>query len=308
MFGKLNDLDIRLIKVFVTITQAGGITPAQALLNVGQPTISMQLAALEERLGYRLCRRGRSGFALTPRGEQFLAASKALLAAIGTFELQARNLDKALVGTLTLGLIGHSPIDINTGISAAIARFGARQQAVRLSVTVHSPAELEQMLLAGMVDVAISYFWRRMPTLDYLPLGLEEEVAYCGSSHVLGGRAGAVTIEEADRHDWVWRGSPLVAEETRHIPPTIVAICDNMEGRAILILSGRYLGYLPSHFAEPYMRAGQLVALNRRTLRHRVRFELAARKPPHRNEIVEAFLRDVVDDREPAASPRARSG
>ena len=296
MLGKLNDLDIRLIKVFVTITQAGGITPAQAILNVGQPTISMQLAALEERLGYRLCQRGRSGFALTPRGEQFLAASKALLAAIGTFELQARNLDKTLVGTLTIGLIGHSPIEVNTGISGAIARFGARQQAVRLSVTVHSPAELEQMLLAGMVDVAVGYFWRRMPTLDYVPLGHEEEVAYCGVSHVLGGQAGAVSPDEADRHDWVWRGSPLVAEETRHIPPVIVAICDNMEGRAILILSGRYLGYLPSHYAEPYVRSGRLVALNRKALRHRVKFELATRKPPHRNEIVDAFLNDVADD------------
>src|SRR5260221_560007 len=71
MFSQLTDLDLRLIRVFLAIVDAGGVTPAQATLNIGQSTISTQLATLETRLGYRLCERGRGGFPLTARGGQF---------------------------------------------------------------------------------------------------------------------------------------------------------------------------------------------------------------------------------------------
>ena len=64
MFSQLTDLDLRLIRVFLAIVDAGGVSPAQATLNVGQSTISTQLATLETRLGYRLCERGRGGFSL----------------------------------------------------------------------------------------------------------------------------------------------------------------------------------------------------------------------------------------------------
>ena len=54
MFSQLTDLDLRLIRVSLAIVDAGGVSPAQATLNVGQSTISTQLATLETRLGYRL--------------------------------------------------------------------------------------------------------------------------------------------------------------------------------------------------------------------------------------------------------------
>ena len=47
MFSQLTDLDLRLIRVFLAIVDAGGVSPAQATLNVGQSTISTQLATLE---------------------------------------------------------------------------------------------------------------------------------------------------------------------------------------------------------------------------------------------------------------------
>jgi DNA-binding transcriptional LysR family regulator len=58
----VSDFDLRLLRVFVAIAEAGSFTAAQMVLNLGQSTISNQMAALEQRLGYRLCERGRSGF------------------------------------------------------------------------------------------------------------------------------------------------------------------------------------------------------------------------------------------------------
>ena len=158
MLGALSDIDLRLIRVFLTVADAGGITAAQTALNVSQPTISAQLATLESRVGFRLCERGRSGFKLTEKGERFQELCRRLLAAVDEFGAEARHMDKKLVGTLRLGLIGHTPISENARISEAIARFRQRDEAVRFSISVRSPGELEEHLLSGAIQIAIGDF------------------------------------------------------------------------------------------------------------------------------------------------------
>ena len=49
MLGTVSELDLRLIRVFLAVVEAGGISAAQTALNTTQPTISAQLATLEGR-------------------------------------------------------------------------------------------------------------------------------------------------------------------------------------------------------------------------------------------------------------------
>ena len=155
MLGQPSDLDLRLIRVFLAVVDAGGVTPAQATLNVGQSTISTQLSTLETRLGYRLCERGRSGFRLTARGEQFVDSARKLLTALDAFSAEARKVGRTLVGTLNLGLIGHAPVNANARISQAIERFRQRDESVHFTVSVRPPGELEGLLLDGKIHMAI---------------------------------------------------------------------------------------------------------------------------------------------------------
>ncbi|VXB66102.1 LysR family transcriptional regulator [Burkholderia sp. 8Y] len=299
MFTHLSDLDLRLIRVFLAIVDAGGVSSAQATLNVGQSTISTQLATLETRLGYRLCERGRGGFALTSRGEQFVDACRTLLNAVDTFDSTARNVGKKLVGTLTLGMIGNTPVSANARISEAIARFRQRDESVRFSVLVRSPGELEEMLLAGRIQMAIGYFWHRVPSLDYTEIFAEDQLAYCGQAHPLFERAGRVTVAQTADHDWAWRSYPL-PEAAALTPHSITAVADNMEAVAMLVLSGRHLGYLPEHFAAPYVEHGSLAALNPKTMRYRVAFQMVTRADRARgvrgtkSDIVYAFIADMA--------------
>ncbi|MDR5756292.1 LysR family transcriptional regulator [Caballeronia sp. LZ035] len=298
MFTHLSDLDLRLIRVFLAIADAGGVSSAQATLNVGQSTISTQLATLETRLGYRLCERGRGGFALTSRGEQFVEACRTLLAAIETFDSTARNVGKTLVGTLTLGMIGNTPVSANARVSEAIARFRQRDESVRFAVLVRSPGELEEMLLAGRIQMAIGYFWHRVPSLDYVEIFAEEQFAYCGREHPLFARAGRVRMSEANEHDWAWRSYPLPEAGTL-APRLIGAVADNMEAVAMLVLSGQHLGYLPEHFAAPYVKEGVLAPLNPKVMRYRVAFQMVTRARraggarEAKREIVDAFIEDM---------------
>ncbi len=96
---QLHDVDLRLLRVFDVVVRCGGLSAAQAELNVGQSTISMQLAQLEVRLGARLCERGRGGFRLTEEGRAIHEASQRLLSAVDGFRLEADQLKKTFSGT-----------------------------------------------------------------------------------------------------------------------------------------------------------------------------------------------------------------
>jgi len=293
MLTTVSDLDLRLIRVFLAIVDAGGLSAAQVSLNVGQSTLSSQLATLETRLGFTLCERGRGGFRLTTKGERFVLLAQRLVYSLNDFSAEARNMDRQLVGALTVGLIGHAPMHQNVHIGQAIARFRQRDEAVRFSVLVRAPGELEVLLVGGQIQVAVGYFWHRVPTLDYTPLFVERQIAYCSPSHPLAMRAGEVTLEELVDADWAWRSYPL--PEARLSVPTrhVTAVADNMEAVAVLILSGRHLGYLPQHFAEQYVQAGLLLALNAETLHYNVTFHMAAKKRAYLDDIAQAFIEDM---------------
>jgi DNA-binding transcriptional LysR family regulator len=310
----LTDLDLRLIRVFLAIVDAGGVSSAQAALNIGQSTISTQLATLEARLGYRLCERGRSGFSLTARGEQFVDAARTLLAAVDTFGAQARSVGRRLVGTLAIGMIGHTPVSASARISDAIARFRTRDESVRFAMLVRSPGELEELLLRDRIQVGIGYFWHRVPSLEYRELFIEEQFAYCAKGHPLFARAGRVTPAQAAQHAWASRSYPVpeanapaeadaspdrtnartTARTTAQTTPHVTAVADNMEAVAMLVLSGYHLGYLPEHFAAPYVKEGLLAALNPARMRYRVTFQMVTRTRQHRTEVVDAFIDDMT--------------
>ena len=71
----LTETDLRLLRIFRAVAEAGGLTAAETQLGMERSTISRHLLALETRLGSRLCFRGPSGFELTDFGRKALQAS-----------------------------------------------------------------------------------------------------------------------------------------------------------------------------------------------------------------------------------------
>jgi DNA-binding transcriptional LysR family regulator len=283
MLTNLSDLDLRLIRVFLAVVDAGGLSLAQTVLNVNQSTISTQLSTLEARLGFRLCERGRGGFRLTPKGERFAQAARRMLDVVSDF----------CGGSLRVGLIGHTDPLHNAKLGMAIAAFRKRDEAVRFHIFNRSPNEIEEQMLAGELDLGIGYFWHRLPDLEYLPLYVETQVAYCGQGHSLFGTDDRISAQDVGNYEWIGRSYPVPEFETRFGQKTYAARADNMEAVAILIMSGRYCGFLPTHFADPYVKLGLLQPLNMDDLVYRVPIHTCLRKTSRRSDIIEAFMSDL---------------
>ncbi len=207
--------------------------------------------------------------------------------------MQARNVGRKLVGTLGIGMIGHTPVSASARISEAIHRFRARDESVRFSILVRSPGDLEELLLSERIQVGIGYFWHRVPSLEYTEVFSEDQFAYCAKNHPLFAQAGGVAPADAAQYEWAWRSYPLPEADSSTTPQNVTAVADNMEAVAMLVLSGCHLGFLPEHFAAPYVKEGLLAALNPEQMRYRVAFHMVTRARQHRTEVVDAFIDDM---------------
>ena len=103
--------DLKLLRIFLTIVEAGGFSAAQSDLNLSLSTISSYVTALETRLGFTLCKRGRGGFALTAEGQVVFEEAHRLFKSVAQYETKMRALRDKLSGTLTIGLTDNTITD-----------------------------------------------------------------------------------------------------------------------------------------------------------------------------------------------------
>nr|WP_225777088.1 LysR family transcriptional regulator [Pseudomonas sp. Marseille-Q3773] len=292
MLGQLHDLDLHLLRLFVTVVEAGGFSAAQGVLGLSQPTISQRMAQLETRLGYRLCSRGKGGFALTEKGALLLDATRGLLLDIERFRQQANGVAGQLLGTVRVGMAENQDKTVNLRLAAAIGAFRRRAEAVQLELISAPPAELERLLLEQRLDYAISYFSGNQAAFDYQPLFEERQRLYCGNGHVLFGEAGVgrerLLAMDQVRHPYrlLKGGEPFQSQRS-------MAVAEQIESVLTFILSGRHIGYLPCHCAQGWEAEGLLWALDP-GLDFVVPFTLARHRAQAVGEAQQAFAQDLL--------------
>lgn len=72
-------MDLRKLRYFVGIVEAGGFRRAARRLNIAQPALSRHIRELEAEIGLKLLERGPLGVCLTAEGQQFLAKSRDII-------------------------------------------------------------------------------------------------------------------------------------------------------------------------------------------------------------------------------------
>jgi len=80
--------DFRSVK---TIADHGSLNEAARALGVNQSTVFRRLGQIEHRLGIRLFKRGRSGYTLTPAGEQMVRLAERMEQDVAAFERGLNN-------------------------------------------------------------------------------------------------------------------------------------------------------------------------------------------------------------------------
>ena len=91
------------IRALMSAVENGSLKAAAEALGCTQSAVSHSIAALEEELGFRLLRRGRSGVYLTDEGERLLGAARSLLSAEEQLRQTAASIRGLDQGTVRIG-------------------------------------------------------------------------------------------------------------------------------------------------------------------------------------------------------------
>ncbi|SMG54978.1 LysR family transcriptional regulator [Paraburkholderia susongensis] len=147
-------IDIKPLRYFVTLAETRHFGRAAARLNLSQPPLSRQLAALEASLGVTLVERNPRSVTLTAAGERFYADALAILASVEQAVSNAQAAAHGEAGKLAIGFTMCSAYSVVPGYARA---FGAAYPEVGLKLREVVSNDLAAQLLAGQIDAAIMF-------------------------------------------------------------------------------------------------------------------------------------------------------
>ena len=295
--GQLSDMDLRLLRVFKSVVECGGMAQAELELNIGISTVSRHIKDLETRLGLTLCRRGRAGFALTAEGQRVYDETLRLLSAVDAFRSSIDDIHRRMGGRLDVAVFDKTASNPAAHIGEAIARFAEQAPEVSLQMHVASIPAIERGLMDGSFHVGIIPAHRASQSLVYANLFTETMLLYCGARHPLFGANHAAMTWDALRA-WQFAGlgyhSPnMELSHGARLPRKATGF--DQESIATLILSGRYLGFLPDHYAESFERQGLMQAVQPAQFFYPCQFVSVLRKSPQPPRAAQAFAQCLLE-------------
>jgi DNA-binding transcriptional LysR family regulator len=251
-------MDLRHLRYFVAVAEAGHMTRAAATLGIQQPPLSQQIKALETELGMALLHRHPKGVSLTDGGSLFLAEARRILQDVDAMAQRMARVARGVQGVLAIGFTSSAAAHAFTPETLRACR--SRFPGIELVISENNAAEITEAVASarlhcGFLRVPVS----RPEGVAMQTLLNEPAVVALPLDHPLARRRGAkgATIALKDLHAQnlvlVRRpGAPglyanLLALCARHgVSPTVVAEVDRMMTNLNLVAAGVGLSVVPA--------------------------------------------------------------
>ncbi|MBB3167795.1 LysR family transcriptional regulator [Simiduia aestuariiviva] len=296
MLRKINDIDLKLLRIFQTVADCGGFSAAESQLNIARSTISTHMADLESRLGLTLCQRGRAGFALTEEGKTVYDAVQALFGALDLFRREVNGLHDQVTGELNIICSDAIVSDPRFKLTETLARFCEQAPDVVINISTNSLPEMEQALIDGRADICFAPRHRDLSSVKYTPLYSEDYFLYCHKRHPL------FDADEASLSDERLAASPFIHPGIQTVGQASLA----MEGlrrsanayiyevRMALVATGHFIGFFPSHYVQPWLTRGEMRALCPATRHYAVDIAALTRRAGAQDKVLALFQRQLA--------------
>ena len=96
-------MEIRVLRYFLAVVREESITKAAEMLHITQPTLSRQMAQLEEEMGIKLFDRGTRKIVLTAEGHLLRRRAEEILELVDKTERELTEQEEAVGGTVSVG-------------------------------------------------------------------------------------------------------------------------------------------------------------------------------------------------------------
>lgn len=144
-------MDLRKLRYFIGIAEAGGFHRAARTLNIAQSALSKQIRELEAEIGLKLLERGPLGISLTPEGQRLLAESREIIDRIERLPMSIAAPKDAIRGAVKIG----APASVAAHLFGPLAR-----RLHELYPDIHlkcitDMAHLMELISAGDLDLGL---------------------------------------------------------------------------------------------------------------------------------------------------------
>ena len=255
------ELELRHLRVFAAVVDAGTHTRAARELGISQSTVSETLSALERTLGVELFRKAAKGpLVLTPSGEVLLGYARRMFALSGELVGALANASTRLKATLVVSAVESIGAYV---LPSRLAALRARWPAVRVEVLTGSCSEIRERVAAGESDLGLVLEPEASPEAGAL-LAKARLLILGAPSHPLA--RGVAPADDLRRCDFYmcdaggnYHQTLLQHFEVAGVPAPRLQAMGTIEGvKRGILEGGTAVGLLPEHAVEPELRDGVL--------------------------------------------------
>ena len=255
-------MDLRQLRYFLAVADAGQLTAAAARLGIQQPPLSQQIAALEQRLGMRLFDRHAKGVTLTDGGQLLALEARPLIAEFEAMQLRLSAAARGERGVLQVAFTSSAAAHAFTPQTMRACR--QRYPDITLAVSEGNAADIT----AGVASGKLHCGFLRVPVarpegVSMRTLLSEPVVAALPIDHCLTERR---TVRLQDLHD-----QPLILVRRPGAPglyanlldrcsqvgavPRVVAEVERMMTGLNLVAAGMGMTVVPASMTGTHERA-----------------------------------------------------
>ncbi|CAB3767607.1 LysR substrate-binding domain-containing protein [Paraburkholderia solisilvae] len=164
-------MDIRQLKYFVAIIDAGSFSKAAERLFVAQPSLSQQMAGLESELKTKLLIRSAQGVAPTTAGSALYRHARVVLRQMEQIRNDVREDSGSEAGSVAVGL----PTTVAVVLALPLfERIRKRFPGIRLQIVEGMSGSISEMLPNGRLDLALLFRDSETRGISVIPVFDEE--------------------------------------------------------------------------------------------------------------------------------------
>jgi len=230
-------MDLRQLRYFVGIVQAGSLSRAADQLHVAQSAISHHLASLESELDRQLVTRGPKGILLTEAGGALYRHAEAILRQVETAKQDALSAQNVASGRVSIG----SPVALASLLGYELMlRIRKSYPQILLHLTDANSALLRERLVNGRLDMAVLLIEQPERGLAVEPLVIEElfyATADCDTSPISLADAAKLPLLVPGPGSGIQRAA-YEAFSKQGLTVTPIGECDTMNALRRLVASG----------------------------------------------------------------------
>jgi len=248
------DVDLRLLRSFVTMAEEGNVGRAARRLYISQPALSKQLQRLEAFLDVELFHRHHRMLRLTPAGVAFLDDAGKLLAQAAEITTRARNTARADASQVTVAFVAGL-----VDLASALLQTAQQQPDLDVRLLRVDWTDQADCLRKGRADLSLVRLPIDERDLKHQVLISEPRVAGLAITHPLAARTSLSICEleaepiirTSNQQDY-WTVSPRPSGAT----PILGPLADTVEEMLAVVASGRCICITAQSLARAYPRPG----------------------------------------------------